>query len=513
VYTVEGDLAASGTCLSINASNVTIEGTGHAIVGDGTGSGVETARDGLANVTVRNLTVRDVATGVALTGTDGVDATDVGVTDATVGVRLNGSADVVAQSVVVRRVADRGVVVGNASDVGIANTSVVDADGAAVGFLFDGAPSVFTSNLSVDGPETAAAVGDGSASGSIDGLTVRNVTTRARASVDASGLTILRLNAPEGTLAFIPNRSGLGPVPTVASPATAVGTIAEFTLTAEGAGGPGQSTVAGYFQRASVDRSTVELSRYDAGNATWTPTGRTVRFSAVNATTGLAIVDVNRSGTYGFFETGTSVASCTVIEQAGTYTLTGNLTATGSTGPCLAVNASNVTVDADGVRLDAGGGVGVGVVRDGLANVTVRGLTVRNASTGVDLNGTADPAVRNLTVTGGQGGTGLNLTGSTDATVRSSSVGNANGTGLALGSATGLDVADVTVESTVGVAADAPTGRSSQPATRAACRSRRSTPRRGRSRSPRTGPDSAQSPPGRRRSTTGRSRRPWAGTT
>jgi hypothetical protein len=117
--------------------------------------------------------------------------------------------------------------------------------------------------------------------------------------------------------------------------------------------------------------------------------------------------------------TAATVSGCTRIESGGVYRLDRDLPGgVGPSGTCIAINASDVTVDGDGYTLAGdGSGTGVGVVRSGLANVTVRDLTVRNVSSGVDLNGTDRAAVQSVAVRA-TGVDGVSLRGATDAVAR-----------------------------------------------------------------------------------------------
>jgi hypothetical protein len=465
-YTVTENVTADGsdgTCLSVNASNVTIDGVGHAVVGEGTGTGVATARTGLSNVTVRNLTVRDVAVGLDLRGTRTATVTDVTVADAAVGVRLNDSTSGLLEEMSIGPVTDRGVVLGNTTSTELATVSVVGAaPGATAGVSLDGVGGLVARNLSVGDVTTGLAV-VGPASGQVTGLTTDDVTRPVRASVDASNLAILEVDTADGTLAFVPNRSGLATVGSLAEPAPtrAAGTVARLSLTPGPSGGPGVSTIGGYFDPADRNASTIQLYRYDPSAGNWSPSSARVTFAQGSPTTLVAVASVDAPGRYGFFETGKTVTDCRRLNRSGTYVLPSDVTGTGTgtgtgEGPCVSVAASNVTIDGNGAAVDAAGGTAVGVTKAGLSNVTVRDLTVRNG-TGVDVTGTTDAAVRDVTVADAT--TGVNLTGTTDATVRDVTVGTGSATGLALGNATGLDARNLTLNATTGLRVRAATGR------------------------------------------------------
>ncbi|MFC7155276.1 right-handed parallel beta-helix repeat-containing protein [Halomarina halobia] len=64
-YVVTEDLSADGTCLTITADDVTLDGAGHELSGNGTGTGVVVGGE---NVTVRNVTATGFDAGADLDG-------------------------------------------------------------------------------------------------------------------------------------------------------------------------------------------------------------------------------------------------------------------------------------------------------------------------------------------------------------------------------------------------------------------------------------------------------------
>lgn len=72
VYTLSQDLESSaGTCIEIAASDVTLDGAGHAIEGSGDGFGIQTENTGLTNVTVTDVTVSNWQVGLRYRNVDG----------------------------------------------------------------------------------------------------------------------------------------------------------------------------------------------------------------------------------------------------------------------------------------------------------------------------------------------------------------------------------------------------------------------------------------------------------
>jgi hypothetical protein len=158
------------------------------------------------------------------------------------------------------------------------------------------------------------------------------------------------------------------------------------------------ATVVVSYDDVGIDESTVELYRADPGNDTW----RAVPDANVTLDTANDVVVTTASGefgTYGVFAQSLTIGGCTRIESAGTYSLTGDLAAN-ATGPCVSVNASDVTIDGNGHTLTGNfSGTGIATVRSGLSNVTVRNITVRRYSQGLDLTESVDATVANATIT------------------------------------------------------------------------------------------------------------------
>jgi len=66
-YELGGDIDAEGDCFEIATSGVTLDGNGHALRGDGSGTGIVVRADGtVMEFLVRNLTVREFETGVSV---------------------------------------------------------------------------------------------------------------------------------------------------------------------------------------------------------------------------------------------------------------------------------------------------------------------------------------------------------------------------------------------------------------------------------------------------------------
>ena len=62
--TLNCDLTSSGTCFTIGADDITIDGAGHSITGDATGNGINVT--GRNNVTIKNLNIYNLSHGIYL---------------------------------------------------------------------------------------------------------------------------------------------------------------------------------------------------------------------------------------------------------------------------------------------------------------------------------------------------------------------------------------------------------------------------------------------------------------
>lgn len=71
-YVLTKNLTASGDCLVVEASFVTIDLFGHVITGDGTGKGVSSVDDALTGIVVRNGTITNFNRGIDLLGPESV---------------------------------------------------------------------------------------------------------------------------------------------------------------------------------------------------------------------------------------------------------------------------------------------------------------------------------------------------------------------------------------------------------------------------------------------------------
>ncbi|WP_206424438.1 right-handed parallel beta-helix repeat-containing protein [Halorubrum sp. CSM-61] len=101
-YLLEDDVSAAGEGIEIAASNVTIDGRGHRIEGDGERTGIK-VRDGARGVTVENLTVRNFRRGVDVRWGASLTLDSVTVEgNAAAGVRSEGGAEIACADSAVR---------------------------------------------------------------------------------------------------------------------------------------------------------------------------------------------------------------------------------------------------------------------------------------------------------------------------------------------------------------------------------------------------------------------------
>ncbi len=95
----------------------------------------------------------------------------------------------------------------------------------------------------------------------------------------------------------------------------------------------------------------------------------------------------------------TDVDSCRTLDSSKTYTITGDLTSTGTT--CLNVTANNVRIEGQGHLIDGDDSIGTfGIVTSRTSNLTINNLTVRDYDYGLFLDTYVnDTVVENITVT------------------------------------------------------------------------------------------------------------------
>jgi hypothetical protein len=501
VYRFGGNVTAAtaGTCVSVNASNVTIDGNGYALEGNGSGIALAAVRNDLSNVTVRNLTVRDWEEAIDLSSTTNatVEATTVasvlysvsvvGTTDAVVrdssietrgaGVGGAGSERLLVENVTVAQTASggAGVSIANAANATVRTVSATGdflagvnapgADNATVRTVaFDGARTGVVArrvtefdveNLTVAGASTALQFRPEDAQSStretavVEGVTITDPRPRADgasvyAAVDGTnGVTLFNLSTPDGRVTVFSgaNYSVRAVGPTPAAPATAPATGGLTNLTAAGANARVNAAV----HYAGVRESTVDLYRADLANDSWTqlPAGNVTRYPPQDAV-GTAVADLTNAtdgrALLGAFGQGLTVAGCTDLDQSGAYDLVGDVGGNVSSGaPCVSVTASDVTIDGNGHTLTGNGsGTAVGVGVPGLSNVTVENLSVQGYEYGLNLSSTTEPTVRDVTVDSQF--TGVAVDGSTAAVVANATL-TVEGTAV---SATDSDRARIT---------------------------------------------------------------------
>ncbi|KKF39931.1 hypothetical protein FK85_24815 [Halorubrum saccharovorum] len=108
-YVLESDLSAAGEGIEIAASDVTIDGRGHRLEGDGRRSGIR-VRDGARGVTVESLTVRNFRRGVDVGWDSSLTLTSVTIEgNAADGVGSDGRAEIACEGSTIRENAGNGV--------------------------------------------------------------------------------------------------------------------------------------------------------------------------------------------------------------------------------------------------------------------------------------------------------------------------------------------------------------------------------------------------------------------
>jgi len=125
-YVLGDDLSAEGDCLEISVSDVTLDGNGQTIDGDGTGTGLDVEYSGH---TVRNLTVQNFETGIEVEASSNVTLSSITVQDNVGdGIRCGYYAsDVRCEDSTIRRNGDAGVSISDYStDILLRNCELME---------------------------------------------------------------------------------------------------------------------------------------------------------------------------------------------------------------------------------------------------------------------------------------------------------------------------------------------------------------------------------------------------
>lgn len=102
-YIFDDDRSAAGDGIEISASDVTIDGRGHQLVGDGRRAGIQ-IHDGARDITVKNLTVRDFRRGIDASGDSSLTLASMAIEGNTAdGVRSDSGSAVTLEGTTVRR--------------------------------------------------------------------------------------------------------------------------------------------------------------------------------------------------------------------------------------------------------------------------------------------------------------------------------------------------------------------------------------------------------------------------
>lgn len=304
-YRVAADLNASndttGPCIEVRASGVVLEGGGHAVAGDGSGIGVGGA-SGVDSVTVRNLTLTDLRTGVSF-----VDASNVTLAGlAVVGTRGTGSGAV-----------GDGVYLRNVDGATVVDSSVRDTGG-------DGLYLREVTDATVAGNRVRSANGTGVGLLYARGVVERNTVTGSGASgvhaVYSHGL-LVRSNvvANSGRHGVSVQGGGTGTGPTNV-------TLLANTVTGSAGNGLQLESVTGSVARGNVVRdSRIGVHVHDARNLTLAGgrvAGATLQGVVVDSSAGVRVADLAvaataRDGVVADEGTDLAVENVTLADDAG----------------------------------------------------------------------------------------------------------------------------------------------------------------------------------------------------
>lgn len=189
-YVLQGNVTAAGNCLDVTADDVSIDGGGHTLAGGG--DWIAVTASGVDNLTVRNVTLANWSTGVALRDVSDARIAGTTVADASiVGVSIeDGSRDVTIRN---STLANSSVGVrarSGTSDAAVVGTEFADLLGVGIDLRGDDA-RVVDSTFSSTGGAAVRATG-------IEGAVIANNTVRATIGgvslTESAGVTV-RANA------------------------------------------------------------------------------------------------------------------------------------------------------------------------------------------------------------------------------------------------------------------------------------------------------------------------------
>jgi len=459
VYEVESFATASSgfRCLVVDASDVTLRGTGAGSTLTGPGSG--TAIDvGIGTSTPTNVTVRGLAAdgwgrGIELRQVSDVTVADVAIRDAsTVGIGMGFTSDVTLRDVAVTDGRGPAIAASFASDVVVENLTVESyATGNAGGGTTPGtaisaySTSLTARNVTVRDADVGVSVTGVffTSSGAVVGLTTRDVPTAVSIGGAHADLQFVDVDTGTATVSFTGANVTLGPATTAPSPPTPAGlrnATGHLHLTPTGSGAA--SVVVDYGQRvAEVHEPSVRTRRYDGG--AWVQEG------TIDPATDSVTFAPTRPGVYGVFYERTPVDRCGTLDAPGVYEVA-SFAGPPSRTTCLVVGASDVTLrgtEPGSTITGSGSGLAIGTDPSAFySNVTVRNLVVDGWPSGIGLAGVLDVAVADVTVRNGSG-IGVLLVDTVDATVRDVAVTDGRGTALAVLFGSNVTVEGLSVES------------------------------------------------------------------
>ena len=131
-YVLGDDLSAEGSCLSIRASDVTLDGNGHTIEGDGTGTGIAILT-GSSNVTIQDLTVRNFNRGIGVLVGANAHVLDVTVERSGDGLWSDADSEILCENSTFRENAGRGINIGDYDDLlTVLNCEIIHNGGTAI---------------------------------------------------------------------------------------------------------------------------------------------------------------------------------------------------------------------------------------------------------------------------------------------------------------------------------------------------------------------------------------------
>ncbi|MBU0760849.1 MAG: right-handed parallel beta-helix repeat-containing protein [Nanoarchaeota archaeon] len=397
-YVLGRDISITGDCFIITADNITLDGNGYSITGDGDSSDYGVHADGVRNATIKNLDIINFGHGIYLDGTNYSTVRNVNNTDTTTavdfGLRLEDSNNnLVEDSVFDSSVSTKtsyGVSLGNSFNNEFRNNNITSIDeglilasssnnvfkgGAIEGDSYyygvdirSGSHNNTFENVGISLEDTSANEISFTVSSSNGTRLINTFFGRYKFNDGIKG-TLIFENTQFGKIQFLESVNGSG-----ANLSHDV-RIGNNSVTVESGNNPGLNESANITLYGIGDRGFDNIAVLRDGRRC--PDGICYNFTSL--TDEDVSFNVNYWTNYSIGEGG--LYNCRELNEPNkVYVLRNDIP--NIVGTCFNITADNVTLDGNGYFID-GDGADYGVYSRGTRNITIRNLTVEDFEYGI----------------------------------------------------------------------------------------------------------------------------------